>query len=123
MSSVKNVRQLDDTSLEWEVEIAGRTKRWTARITEQVPDQKVAWQATDGSNAGVVHFDRIGENVTRVTAQMEIEPEGAVESMGDAMGAPERQVKGDLERFKEFIESRGQETGAWRGEVVQTKTG
>ena len=122
MSAVKSVRQLDDTTLEWEVEIAGRTKRYTARITEQVPDQKVAWQATDGSNAGVVRFDRIGEDQTRVTAQMDIEPEGAVESMGDAVGAPERQVKGDLERFKEFIESRGVETGAWRGEVAQTKT-
>jgi uncharacterized membrane protein len=123
MESVTNIRQLDDTTVEWEADIAGRTKRWTARITEQVPDEKVAWQALDGSNAGVVTFHRIGENETRVTAQMDIEPESAVERIGDAIGAPDRQVKGDLERFKEYIEGRGRETGAWRGEVEQTKTG
>jgi hypothetical protein len=53
--------------------------------------------------------------------QMEYEPEGVVETAGDALGVPERRVQGDLERFKEFIESRGAETGAWRGRIDQPR--
>ena len=121
MSAVERVDQLDDTRLHWVAKVGGKTKEWDARITEQTPDQRVAWTATSGAeNAGVVTFHRIDENKTRVTVQMDVDPEGVVESVGDAAGVPDRQVKGDLERFKEFIESRGQETGAWRGEVDQT---
>jgi uncharacterized membrane protein len=121
MSAVERVDQLDDTRLHWVAKVGGKTKEWDARITEQTPDQRVAWTATSGAeNAGVVTFHRIDENKTRVTVQMDVDPEGVVESVGDAVGVPDRQVKGDLERFKEFIESRGQETGAWRGEVDQT---
>lgn len=124
MGNIKQVRQLDDTHLEWTAEIAGKEKVWQAEITEQDPDERVAWRATDGAtNAGVVTFHRIDENVTRVTVQMDIEPDGVVENVGNALGVPDRSVKGDLERFKEFIESRGVETGAWRGEVEQTKVG
>jgi uncharacterized membrane protein len=123
MSAVERVDQLDDTRLHWVAKVGGKTKEWDARITEQTPDQRVAWTATSGAeNAGVVTFHRIDENKTRVTVQMDVDPEGVVESVGDAAGVPDRQVKGDLERFKEFIESRGQETGAWRGEVDQTAT-
>ena len=122
MSGVKQVRQLDDTHLEWTAEIAGKDKTWKAEITEQNPDERVAWKATDGAeNAGVVTFHRLAEGKTRVTVQMDIDPEGVVENVGDALGFPDRQVKGDLERFKKFIEKRGTETGAWRGEVEQTK--
>ena len=122
MSGVKQVRQLDDTHLEWTAEIAGKDKTWKAEITEQNPDERVAWKATDGAeNAGVVTFHRLAEGKTRVTVQMDIDPEGVVENVGDALGFPDRQVKGDLERFKKFIEERGTETGAWRGEVEQTK--
>ncbi len=122
MSSVKQVRQLDDTHLEWTAEIAGKEKTWKAEITEQNPDERVAWRSTEGAaNAGVVTFHRIDENRTRVTVQMDVEPEGAIENAGDALGLADRQVKGDLERFKQFIESRGSETGAWRGEVEQSK--
>jgi uncharacterized membrane protein len=121
MSAVERVDQLDDTRLHWVAKVGGKTKEWDARITEQTPDQRVAWTATSGAeNAGVVTFHRIDENKTRVTVQMDVDPEGVVESVGDAAGVPDRQVKGDLERFKEFIESRGQETGAWRGEIKQT---
>jgi uncharacterized membrane protein len=121
MSGVERIEQLDDTRLHWVAKVGGKTKEWDARITEQTPDQRVAWTATSGAeNAGVVTFHRIDDNKTRVTVQMDVEPEGLVENVGDAVGVPERQVKGDLERFKEFIESRGRETGAWRGEVKQT---
>ncbi len=121
MKNIKQIRQLDDTHLEWTAEIAGKEKVWQAEVTEQNPDERVAWKATEGaSNSGVVTFHRIDQNVTRVTVQMDIDPEGVVENVGDALGVPDRSVKGDLERFKEFIETRGVETGAWRGEVEQT---
>jgi uncharacterized membrane protein len=121
MSGVERVDQLDDQRLHWVAKVAGKTKEWDARITEQTPDQRVAWTATSGAeNAGVVTFHRIDDNKTRVTVQMDIDPEGVVENVGDKLGVPGGQVKGDLERFKKFIESRGVETGAWRGEINQT---
>ena len=121
MNGVERVQQLDDTRLHWIAEIAGKRKEWDAEITEQTPDERIAWTSTSGArNAGVVTFHRIDDETTRVTLQMDVDPEGVVESVGTAVGVPSGQVKGDLERFKEFIESRGQETGAWRGQVEQT---
>ena len=91
-----------------------------ARITEQLPDERVAWTSIDGArNAGVVTFHRLGDNLTRVTLQVDVDPEGPVDNVGDALGLVERRAKGDLERFREFIEGRGVETGAWRGTVSQ----
>ena len=122
MEGIERVDQLDDQRLHWVAKVAGKTKEWDAKIVEQTPDQRVAWTATSGAeNGGVVTFHRIDDNMTRVTVQMEIEPEDPIEKVGDAAGIPDRQVKKDLERFKDFIESRGQETGAWRGEVKQDK--
>jgi uncharacterized membrane protein len=118
MEGVKSVTQTDDTHLHWVAEIAGNEEEWDAEVTEQHPDERVAWQSTSGAkNAGVVTFHRIDDDTTRVTLQMDAEPEGAVESVGTALGFLDRRVKGDLERFKDFIEGRGAETGAWRGEV------
>jgi uncharacterized membrane protein len=118
MEGVKSVTQLDDTSLRWVAEVAGKEKDWIAEITEQAPDMRVAWRAMSGAeNAGVVTFHRIDDDTTRVTLQMDVDPDGIVETAGTALGFLERRVKGDLERFKEFIESRGAETGAWRGTV------
>jgi uncharacterized membrane protein len=123
MGSVQEVRQLDDTHLHWVAEVGGRTHEWDAEITEQLPDERVAWTSTDGrSNAGVVTFHRLSDDSTKIMVQMDYEPEGMVESLGSAVGAGERHVKGDLERFKELIEGRGTETGAWRGEVKQSAT-
>ncbi|HUG48138.1 MAG TPA: SRPBCC family protein [Candidatus Limnocylindria bacterium] len=122
MEGVKQVRQLDDRTLEWTAEIAGNEETWRADISEQEPDQRIAWHSTEGAkNAGVITFHRIDDNTTRLMLQLDFEPEGAVEKVGDAMGIPERRVKGDLERFKEFIESRGSESGAWRGRIEQTR--
>jgi uncharacterized membrane protein len=118
MDGVKSVTQTDDTHLHWVAEIGGAEKEWDAEVTEQHPDERVAWRATSGAeNAGVVTFHRIDDETTRVTLQMDADPEGLVENVGTALGFLDRRVKGDLERFKEFIESRGSETGAWRGEV------
>ena len=123
MDGVKSVRQLDDTTLEWVASVAGREKTWKAKITEQEPDQRIAWTATEGAhNAGVVTFHRLEEGKSRVTLQLDVDPEGPIENIGDALGLVKGRVKGDMERFKSFIEERGAATGAWRGEVDQTNT-
>jgi uncharacterized membrane protein len=120
MEGVESVRQTNDTTLEWVADVAGQEKRWNAKITEQEPDQRIAWTSIGGAhNAGVVTFHRIAEGQSRVTLQLDVDPEGPVENIGDALGLVQRRVKGDMERFKEFIERRGTETGAWRGKVEQ----
>jgi len=120
MEGVEAVHQVDDTHLHWVAEVGGRRKEWDAEITQQEPDQRVAWTATSGArNAGSVDFHRLGDSRTRVTLTMDIEPEGVVENIGDAAGVPDATVRGDLERFKRFIEARGAPTGAWRGSVDQ----
>ena len=123
MEGVESVRQVDDTHLHWQAEIAGVSREWDAEITEQTPDQRIAWKATSGAeNAGVVTFHRIDDETTKVMLQLDFEPEGLVEAAGDALGFVKRRASGDLARFKEFIEAQGTETGAWRGEVDQTST-
>ena len=118
MEGVEQIRQLDDRHLHWVAEFGGTRHEWDAEITEQLPDERVAWRNTDGKdNAGVVTFHRLDDDKTRVTVQMDFVPEGIVEKLGSAIGAPDRRVEGDLERFKEFIESHGGETGGWRGTV------
>ncbi|TXL60942.1 SRPBCC family protein [Aeromicrobium terrae] len=119
MEGVDEVKQLDDTHLHWVTSIGPVTREFDATVTEQHPDERVAWKSDDGpEHAGVVTFHRLDDNKTRVSVQMDIDPEGFVEKVGDAAGILDHRVKGDLERFKEFIESHdGAETGAWRGEV------
>jgi uncharacterized membrane protein len=118
MDGVKSVAQTDDTHLHWVAEVAGKQVEWDAEITEQHPDERVAWRATSGAdNAGVVTFHRVDDGTTRVTLQIDAEPADLVEGVGTALGFLDRRVTGDLERFKEFIEGRGSETGAWRGEI------
>ncbi|MEV0325207.1 SRPBCC family protein [Micromonospora echinospora] len=118
MEGVQEVRQLSDTMTHWTVEIGGVKREFDAQITEQLPDERVAWNSTGGTDhAGVVTFHRLDERHTRVTLQLEFEPHGLVEKAGDKLGIVDRRAKGDLERFKSFIERRGQETGAWRGKV------
>jgi uncharacterized membrane protein len=121
MDGIKQVRQLDDRTLEWVADVAGKEKRWKATITEQEPDQRIAWTSTEGArNAGVVTFHRLGEGRSRVTLQLDVEPDGPLETVGDALGVVKNRVKDDMKRFKAFIEARGTETGAWRGEIKQT---
>lgn len=118
MEGVERVVQLDDRTLEWTAEIGGQEKHWQAEITEQEPDRHIAWRSIGGArNDGLVQFESLGPSRTRITLELDVEPEGPVETIGDALGVVERRVKGDLERFREFIEARGTETGAWRGTV------
>ena len=115
MEGVKAVTQLDDRRLRWTAEVAGREKSWDAEIQEQVPDQKIIWRSLgDDENAGVVTFEPVGAGTSRVNLEMSYDPDGFVESVGDALGFMSRRVEGDLKRFKNFIEDRGAETGAYR---------
>src|SRR3712207_3402599 len=118
MGGVQTVEQLDDRRLRWVAEIAGVRREWYAEILEQRPDEKVAWAATEGAtNAGAVYFTPLGTTQTQVRLELEYEPEGAVEKVGDALNIVERQATSDLEKFKSFIEAKGFESGGWRGEV------
>jgi len=118
MEGVDRIDQTSDTMTHWVTSIGGVTREFDAEITEQHPDERVAWTSVDGpKNAGVVTFHRLGPDRTRIMLQMDFEPEGVVENVGDKLGIVGRRADGDLKRFKSFIESRGTETGAWRGEV------
>jgi uncharacterized membrane protein len=118
MDGVESVGQIDDTHLRWAAEVSGERREWQAEIVEQVPDEKVAWRAVDGNGPnGVVIFDPLGEDKTLVTVEMSYEPEGLKETLGSKIGLDTRQVREDLQRFKQLVEALGRETGAWRGEV------
>jgi len=118
MGGVDEVRQLDPTHLHWVVSVRGQRREFDAEITEQHPDERVAWKSTDGkTHAGVITFHRLADRKTRVTAQIDWQPEGIVEKAGAVAGVDDRQVKADLARFKDFIEQRGTESGGWRGNV------
>ena len=121
MDGVDEVTQKDDTLTHWKISIAGVKREFDAKITEQSPDQRVAWTAVDGTDhSGVVTFHKLDEAKTRVTLQMDTHPQGLLEKVGDAVGLTNKNAKGDLERFKTFIEKTGHETGAWRGEVPRS---
>ena len=119
MKGVEEIRQLDDRHLHWVAELGGTRQEWDAEITEQQPDERVAWRNTDGKdNAGVVTFHKLSDTSSRVMVQIDFVPEGIKEKVGAAINAPDRQVKGDLERFKELVEAKGgPDEGGWRGEV------
>ncbi|GAA3441167.1 SRPBCC family protein [Planomonospora venezuelensis] len=118
MEGVESVKQLSDTRTAWIVEIAGVRREFEAEITEQHPDERVSWKSLDRPHqAGVVTFHHLTPDTTRVTLQMEYDPEGFAETVGDWLQIVRLRVRGDLERFKTFIESRGAETGGWRGDV------
>jgi uncharacterized membrane protein len=122
MAGVKEVRQLDDTHVHWHAEIWGKDKEWDAEITEQEPDKRISWKSVSGApNAGTVRFEPLGEERTRVRLVMAYDPEDVVEKAGDALGIFSSRVEHTVEEFKRFIESRGQETGAWRGEVDDSR--
>jgi len=120
MEGIDEVRQLDDTHLRWVASAAGRRREWNAEISEQRPDERVAWHATSGKrNAGVVTFHRLRDDRSKVMVQLEFEPEGLRETFGSILGLDRRRIKGDLQRFAGLVEERGVESGAWRGTVEQ----
>jgi uncharacterized membrane protein len=123
MEGIEEVRREGDKRLFWKARIGGKLKEWKAEITHQFPDETIAWKSVDGSsNSGTVIFKEIGADHTKITATIEYEPEGFWEKTGDAFGFPSRRVQGHLERFRRFIEERGRETEAWRGEIREDKT-
>jgi len=118
MEGVERVQQMDDKHLHWVAEIGGKHKEWDAEIVDQQPDRRISWRSTSGTrNAGVVCFEPRDENHTLVTLEMYYEPDNVLEKAGDALGIFSRRVEGDLERFRQFIQERRTETGAWRGEI------
>ena len=118
MEGVKEVHQVDDRHLHWKAEIGGQDKEWDSEITVQMPDQRIAWKSVGGAiNEGMVSFVSLSDATSLVQLDVAYEPEGVIETVGDATGVVSLRVKNDLERFKAFVESRGQETGAWRGTV------
>jgi uncharacterized membrane protein len=118
MSGVDSITQKDDRHLHWQVTLNGVTREFDAEITEQRPEERIAWKSTDGTtHSGVVTFHKLADSDTRVTVQLEWQPEGIVEKAGSVVGVDKHQVSKDLDRFKDFIENRPAETGAWRGEV------
>ena len=118
MGGVDEIKQVDPTHTHWVISVGGTHREFDAEITEQHPEERVAWKSTDGTtHAGVITFHRLSDSTTRVTAQLDWQPDGLVEKAGAAVGVDDHQVKSDLARFKEFIEKRGSETGAWRGNV------
>ena len=118
MEGVKEVRQLDDRHLHWKAEIGGKEKEWDAEITEQTPDQRIAWTSQGGApNEGIVTFQPLSNATSKIQLQVAYDPQGLLENVGDAVGVVSLRVQGDLERFKAYIEARGRETGAWRGKI------
>ncbi|MFF0549655.1 SRPBCC family protein [Streptomyces sp. NPDC004311] len=119
MEGVERIDQRTDTMTHWVAKIGGVTKEFEAEITEQIPDERVAWTTLGGEvkQAGVVTFHHLADHKTKVMLQLDYDPEGFAENVGDKLGLVKRRVTGDLKRFKEYIEDRGSETGAWRGQV------
>jgi uncharacterized membrane protein len=117
MGGVESVVQQDDTHLHWTTKVAGQTREFDTVITEQNPDERIAWKSIDGpSHAGVVTFHRLNDAESRVSVQFQWDPDSATEKIGAAFGADSAQVKSDLRKFKDFVESHGA-TGGWRGSV------
>jgi uncharacterized membrane protein len=118
MEGVERVEQLDDQRLHWVAEIAGQSREWYAKITEQKPDDRIAWAAEgEVGHGGAVTFHRLDDNRSKVMVQLDWKSDSFADKAADMLGIVESRLKGDLKRFKDFIESRGRETGAWRGEV------
>ncbi|MFD3872101.1 SRPBCC family protein [Streptomyces sp. NPDC058623] len=119
MDGVERIEQRTDTMTHWVTKIGSVTKEFEAEITEQIPDERIAWTTLGGEikHAGVVTFHRLDDSRTKVMLQLDYEPVGLAENVGDKLGIVQRQITGDLKRFKDYGENRGRETGSWRGEV------
>ncbi|MGW0555788.1 SRPBCC family protein [Streptomyces sp. NPDC002926] len=119
MEGVEEVTQLDDTHNHWTTKIGGVRREFDTEIVDQLPDERIAWRTISGDTQqmGMVHFQRLDDTHTRVELVMDVEPTGAADKAASAVGLIDRRVKGDMRRFKEFVEERGEESGSWRGRV------
>ncbi|MEU6064538.1 MULTISPECIES: SRPBCC family protein [Streptomyces] len=119
MEGVEEVRQLDDRHNHWTTKVGGVRREFDTEIVDQLPDDRITWRAIGGDTRqrGSVRFQRLDDTHTRVELTMEIEPTGVAEKGGDMLGVIDRRVRGDLRRFKDYIEHRGGESGAWRGRI------
>ena len=118
MEGIELVEQLTDDLTHWRISIGGVEREFDARITEQHPDERVAWTSVSGAgNAGVVTFHKLDDHTTRVTLQIVTAPEGVIENLGDKLGIVKGRAKADLRRFKGYIEGRGSETGGFREDI------
>ncbi|MFG2533363.1 SRPBCC family protein [Streptomyces sp. NPDC048516] len=119
MEGVENITQLDDERNRWTVKIGGVQREFDTEIIDQLPDDRIAWRTITGDTRqkGLVSFQRLDETHTRVELVMDIEPSGVTEKAADMSGTIERRIKGDMRRFKDYIEHRGAESGAWRGRI------
>ncbi len=118
MEGVDNVIQVDDRTLDWTASVAGHTKTWQARITDQTPPERIAWKSIDGAqNDGAVTFRATAPGQTEIRLVVDADPEGIIESVGDRLGLLDHRIGGDLDRFKQFIEGRSVPTGSWAGEI------
>jgi uncharacterized membrane protein len=123
MKGIEEVRQEGDKRLFWRARIGGKVKEWEAQITNQLPDVGIAWESLGGTiHSGIVTFESLDANRTKVVLTLEYQPEDLLEKAGDAIGIPSLQIEEDLKRFRDFIEERGRETGGWRGEIILGKT-
>ncbi|MGW2036140.1 MULTISPECIES: SRPBCC family protein [Streptomyces] len=119
MEGVEEVRQLDDRHNHWTMKIGGVRREFDTEIVDQLPDERITWRTTSGdtSQKGTVRFERLDDMHTKVELVMDVEPSGAVEKAADLIGTIDRRVKGDMKRFKQFIEEQGGESGSWRGRI------
>ncbi|GEC05320.1 cyclase [Streptomyces spinoverrucosus] len=119
MEGVEEVRQLDDRHNHWTTKIGGVRREFDTEIVDQLPDERITWRTTSGETQqkGTVRFQRVDDTHTRVELVMDVEPTGAAEKAADMTGTIDRRIKGDMHRFKDYIEQRGSETGGWRGRI------
>jgi uncharacterized membrane protein len=120
MEGVEQVTQIDDSHSHWTTKIGGMRREFDTEIIDQLPDERITWRTTTGdtSQKGTVRFQRVDDTHTRVELVMDVEPSGAVEKAADTLNIIDRRVKGDMRRFKQYIEQRGTESGAWRGRIT-----
>jgi uncharacterized membrane protein len=119
MEGVERVEQVTDTQTRWTTRIGGVAREFDARIIEQTPDTRICWVSVDGPRqAGEVRFQRLSDAHTRVLLQVDFEPEGAIERVGDTLGLVGRRIEGDLERFKRVVESEHSTDDGWPGQIV-----
>ncbi|MEU6575642.1 SRPBCC family protein [Streptomyces sp. NPDC046805] len=121
MEGVEEVEQIDDSHNHWTTKIAGVRRDFDTEIVDQLADDRITWRTISGDTrqSGTVLFESLGDNRTRVELVMDVEPSGPAETLADWIGTFDRRVKGDMRRFKEFIEARGgHESGSWRGRIT-----